>query len=122
MSKNLELAKDYFERHEISDECYVTADGRVFHNSGSAISFAETLSDKEVERFTRVQVEKQSEPLVDDFQKFKEAVIKLNAFDTETATYEDAKALVKELGLETATQSKVDLFAAIVSEQNKIKE
>lgn len=57
MKKHTEKALDYFNRHQ-NNECFITSDGRVFHNSGSARSFATTLENDEVEHFTRIEVEK----------------------------------------------------------------
>ena len=37
----------------------------------------------------------------------------LKAFDSETASYEEGKALVKALALETPSNTKVDIFAAL---------
>lgn len=122
MSKNLELAIDYFERHALGEECHITSDGRVFHNSGSAQGFAGTLTDHEVEKFTRAQIEKLNEPVIDDLKSFEEVVLDLNSFDPKTSSYEDAKALVKDLGLETKSNKKEDLFAAIQAVQNKTQE
>ncbi len=37
----------------------------------------------------------------------------LKAFDAETASYEEGKALVKALAIETSSNTKVDIFAAL---------
>ncbi|MBU4536983.1 MAG: hypothetical protein L6264_07325 [Weeksellaceae bacterium] len=61
--KHTDLAQDYFERHSRSNECHITSDGRVFHTSGHAISFAQenNLQDQKIESYTRDQVETNTE-------------------------------------------------------------
>lgn len=115
MSKNKDLAKDYFDRHPLSNECHITSDGRVFHNSGAAQGYATNLKDREIEKFERDQ-KKQDDNTSDD------AVITLVDFDPEVTTYAQAKALVKELKLETPSQSKDDLFKALTEEKAKTQE
>jgi hypothetical protein len=41
----------------------------------------------------------------------------LKAFDAKTATWQEAKELVKGLAIETPSQSKIDLFAAIEAQK-----
>ena len=105
MSK--ELAKDYFERHS-SNECHITSDDRVFHDIGSAQSFASSLDDQKITSYSRKEIET---PVLDK-QNLNDAVLK---FDPATADYKEAKALVLALGLETASNKKEDVFAAIVA-------
>lgn len=55
MKKHKEKAIDYFKRHQ-SNECFITSDGRVFHNSGAARGFASSLENNKIEHFTRTEV------------------------------------------------------------------
>ena len=55
MKKYTEKARDYFERHQ-RNECFITSDGRVFHDAGSAQGFAGTLENNEVESYQRKEV------------------------------------------------------------------
>lgn len=129
MSK--ELAADYFARHESSNECHITSDGRVFHTKGSADSFANGLKDTTVESFTRdgkkeeeevpTDEAPQDEAPEDDSSKDeasndedKIALIEdLKTFNAETATYAEIKELAKAFSLESVSQKKEDLLAAI---------
>lgn len=56
MKKHKLKAIDYFKRHH-RNECFITSDGRVFHNSGAARSFATSLKDDGIEHYTRAEVE-----------------------------------------------------------------
>ena len=56
MKKHTTAAIDYFARHH-SNECHITADGRVFHKKEGAESFASTLEDRTIESFTRREAE-----------------------------------------------------------------
>lgn len=49
------LAADYFERHTQSVECHITSDGRVFHQLGNAMSFAQehNLQPQTIETYNR---------------------------------------------------------------------
>lgn len=58
MKKHKLKAIDYFKRHH-SKECFITSDGRVFHNSGAARSFATSLKDDSIEYYTRAEVEQE---------------------------------------------------------------
>jgi hypothetical protein len=124
MSK--EQAVDYFDRHPSSNECHITSDGRVFHTIGSAQGFAQGLKDNKVESFTRdskVKNIKVVDPIEETgsdaaaIQSAKEAhdanIEALKAFDATTISYDEAKALAKALGLETSSNTKVDIFAAL---------
>ena len=129
MSK--ELAADYFSRHQ-SDECHIASDGRVFHTLGSAQSFASGLKDNKVNSYTRAEFEtakeetpgdkapKDKAPKVDapkDDAPKVYTLEDLKAFDAKTATWQEAKELVKGLAIETPSQSKIDLFAAIEAQK-----
>ena len=139
MSK--ELAADYFARHESSNECHITSDGRVFHTKGSADSFANGLKDNTVASFTRDGKKEEEEVPTDEVpqdeapqdeapqdeapqddsskdeaaqDEDKIAVIEaLKTFDAETATYAEIKELAKAFSLESVSQKKEDLLAAI---------
>lgn len=113
--KHTALAQDYFERHTTSNECFITSDERIFHAKSTADNFANDLEDKTVESFTRTEVAKVAKK--DDAASLED----LKNFDVETASYEDAKAIVKALAIEVASQKKEDLFSAILSEQAKIQ-
>lgn len=56
--KHTDLAKDYFERHSLSNECHISSDGRVFHTFGHATSFVQEndLQDKHIESYKRKDV------------------------------------------------------------------
>lgn len=56
MKKHTQKAIDYFKRHK-GKECFITSDGRVFHNKGTAESFAITLKDRTIEHFSKNDVE-----------------------------------------------------------------
>lgn len=181
MSKD--KAVDYFDRHQSSNECHITSDGRVFHTLGSAQSFAAGLKNNEVTSYKRAEFEtvisedSQDDNLeVDKEARFKtredrlialgferiddlfghlvtgstievkdvleisdeafeisitpvvfqapqdespkvEALETLKNFDTATASYEDIKSLAKALALESPSNSKVDLIAAIEAQK-----
>lgn len=110
MSK--ELVVDYFDRHT-NDECFITSDGRVFHTKGTADGHANTLKDNNVESHKR-NIPAVDSDGSDDSDTLKiEAVEALKTFDTSTATYPEIKALANTLGLESASQKKDDLVAAL---------
>ncbi len=114
MSK--ELAADYFARHESSNECHITSDGRVFHTKGSADSFANGLKDTTVASFTRDGKTTDDEAQTDEGSKDDDkiaAIEALKTFDAETATYAEIKELAKAFSLESVSQKKEDLLAAI---------
>ncbi|WP_291122777.1 hypothetical protein [Flavobacterium sp. UBA6046] len=117
MSK--EKAADYFARHESSNECHVTSDGRVFHTKGAADGFANTLKDTKVTTHVRESIESKGEDQEDDTLKI-EALEALKTFDTATAKYPELKALVKALGLETESQKQEVLVAAIEAQKGII--
>lgn len=56
MKKHTQKAIDYFKRHK-GKECFITSDGRVFHNKGTAESFAITLKNRTIEHFSKNDVE-----------------------------------------------------------------
>jgi hypothetical protein len=110
-----ELAADYFERHQISNECHITSDNRVFHTSGTAEGFATTLKDSKVVSFTRSEVEKGDESRVLTLEDF-------DGFDATVANYPEAKELVKKLGLKPISQKLPDLLAIIAAELEKLQD
>ena len=139
-----EKAADYFARHKESQECHITSDGRVFHSKGTADSFANTLNDNTVESFTRKQAEAKEIEVVDVEEVTGEGTDegtgegtgegtdetesdllpldkKLLDFDTETASYQEIVAFVKELKLAADSNKQVDLVAAIIAAQETLK-
>lgn len=120
MSKD--KAVDYFDRHQSSNECYITSDGRVFHTLGAAQSFAAGLKDNKLASYKRAELETpkdeapKDEAPKDEATKV-EALETLKTFDTAAAGYEDIKALAKALNLESPSNSKVDLIAAIEAQK-----
>lgn len=151
MSKFKEKAQDYFDRFTTSEECHISSDGRVFHNIGSAQSFASGLQDTTISTFKREidgsikEIEVVAPELVegvntDDIITMAEvtakadkkaegtpaegtndANAKLLAFDTETASYADIKAIASEYKLPSVSLKQADLVAAIVAVQNVLK-
>lgn len=116
MSK--ELAADYFSRHN-SKECFITSDGRVFHDIGSAQSFASSLEDQTVREHKRPveAIEVNEAEVVNDF-----TTEDLKAFDANSTSYNDALLLAKGLNIELASNKKEDVFAALEAEKAKIQE
>lgn len=127
-----ELAADYFERFAQSDECHITSDDRIFHTKGTADSFAAGLTDQTVQTFKRADfkiaqmevVSDEDDQLTEEEKAEADAIAseKILAFDTEKATYEEAKELVKEMNLAKEGNKKEDLFNAIVAAQTAIKD
>ena len=109
MSK--ELAADYFSRHK-GDQCFITSDNRVFHNAGSAQSFANSLENKTVVTHKRVADH--------DIPK----VLTLADFDgfSQDIDYQTAKALLKKLNLTAASQKQPDVMLALNTEFAKLQE
>lgn len=130
--KHTDLAVDYFERHSTSQECHITSDGRVFHTSGHAISFASehNLQDTTIESYTREQVEKNEElpftaeidttDVENSLDVIKEVLQKSDGNDTDVETKEDADLEDEKIeeetdlsGFETpAGQIALDVFLA----------
>jgi hypothetical protein len=108
----LVLALDYFTRYPESQECHITSDNRIFHQQSTADSFALSLKDNTVESFTREEVVSGTE-VVGATGAEDDAPITLETFDPETSDYGKAKELFKTLGLTAASNSKVDIFAAL---------
>ena len=133
MSK--EKAADYFSRHQSSNECHITSDGRVFHTKGSADGFANQLKDNTVNSYTRAEFEAKNIEVNDPVEETgttgtgagTEATEKvytvedLKAFDATVATYPDAKNLVKGLKLETKSQKMPDLLEAIATAKTNLE-
>ena len=115
MSK--EKAADYFSRHQSSNECHITSDGRVFHTKGSADSFASALKDNKVVSYTRDENKAPKSEAPGDEAPKVYTLEDLKAFDATTATYPEIKALANGLGLESASQKQVDLLAAIEAQK-----
>jgi ABC-type proline/glycine betaine transport system ATPase subunit len=134
MSKNKELANDYFDRHPASTECHITSDGRVFHQLGTAQGYAASLKDDTVEKFTKdvKNIEVKDAKVVSELTEEEIAAAEqaaaeanneaLKAFNPETTPYADAKALVKALGLTSPSQKGEDINATLLEAQSKITE
>ena len=86
MKKHTAAAIDYFSRHH-SNECHITADGRVFHKKEGAESFASTLEDRTIESFDEDKVDNGKELLSPDTP---------DASNTEDNTLQDADTLSGE--------------------------
>lgn len=100
MKKHTAAAIDYFARHH-SNECHITADGRVFHKKEGAESFASTLEDRTIESFTRREAEASADQNSADEDKVdngKELLSPdtLDASNTEDNTLQDADTLSGE--------------------------
>lgn len=100
MKKHTVAAIDYFARHH-SNECHITADGRVFHKKEGAESFASTLEDRTIESFTRREAEASADQNSADEDKVdngKELLSPdtLDASNTEDNTLQDADTLSGE--------------------------
>lgn len=119
MSKNKELSQDYFDRHPHSETCHVTSDGRVFHNAGTAQSYAVALKDDTVETFLRN--EKKVEDIDVAGAPDETGKITLADFNAETTKYDEAKVLLADLGLTSVSQNKGDIFAALTAAQEAAK-
>jgi hypothetical protein len=123
MKKFKESAIDYFKRHPLSQECYITSDGRVFHTKGSAQSMSGTLDDGEIEFYLRKVTTKEvktdndaqnNEPSDAEILEKKEF---LKIYEVEKLEYTELKSLVKFFNIETADQKRETLIASL----NKFK-
>lgn len=126
MQKFTDKAKDYFERHPVSEECHITSDGRVFHTKGSAQGFAGTLDDQAIESYQRkvllkakAEVKKADDDKGNDgdLKPTEEQIQEKQSFlkNTEVAEieYAEMKALVKFFEIETADVKKDTLITAL---------
>ena len=100
MKKHTAAAIDYFARHH-SNECHITADGRVFHKKEGAESFASTLEDRTIESFTRREAEASADQNSADEDKVDNGKELLSpdtpdASNTEDNTLQDADTLSGE--------------------------
>ena len=100
MKKHTAAAIDYFSRHH-SNECHITADGRVFHKKEGAESFASTLEDRTIESFTRREAEASADQNSADEDKVDNGKELLSpdtpdASNTEDNTLQDADTLSGE--------------------------
>lgn len=114
MKKFTEKAQDYFERHPSSEECHITSDGRVFHTKGSALGFAGTLDNQDVESYTRKGLEKETDLTEFDSPAGQIALdVFLASNEVENLKYNDLKALVKHFKIETEDQKAETLITAL---------
>nr|DAT49056.1 MAG TPA: hypothetical protein [Bacteriophage sp.] len=100
MKKHTAAAIDYFSRHH-SNECHITADGRVFHKKEGAESFASTLEDRTIESYTRREAEASADQNSADEDKVDNGKEPLSpdtpdASNTEDNTLQDADTLSGE--------------------------
>ena len=100
MKKHTAAAIDYFSRHH-SNECHITADGRVFHKKEGAESFASILEDRTIESFTRREAEASADQNSADEDKVDNGKELLSpdtpdASNTEDNTLQDADTLSGE--------------------------
>ena len=100
MKKHTAAAIDYFSRHH-SNECHITADGRVFHKKEGAESFASTLEERTIESFTRREAEASADQNSADEDKVDNGKELLSpdtpdASNTEDNTLQDADTLSGE--------------------------
>lgn len=139
-------ALDYFKRYPENTDCHITSDGRVWHEEGQALSFGLTLKNKEVASFNRQTLEKEdaaaaeeldvdattetgaapegadakggSSDEEEDEDPF--ADLTLDNFNPEGKNaYAEGLALVKRLGLETKSNKKEDILAAVAEAKAK---
>lgn len=123
MKKHTEKALDYFNRHQ-NNECFITSDGRVFHNSGSARSFATTLENDEVEHYTRKEVEQINAQGIDELSQGhstddKEA--ELLALELIPKNYQKMLSLVKHFGLTPEGNKAENLIAVLTEYKSKLE-
>lgn len=88
MKKHTAAAIDYFARHH-SNECHITADGRVFHKKEGAESFASTLEDRTIESFTRREAEESADQNSADEDKVDNEKEPLSPDTPDTSNSED---------------------------------
>lgn len=88
MKKHTAAAIDYFSRHH-SNECHITADGRVFHKKEGAESFASTLEDRTIESFTRREAEESADQNSADEDKVDNEKEPLSPDTPDTSNTED---------------------------------
>ncbi|MBB1541548.1 MAG: hypothetical protein HG457_001505 [Flavobacteriaceae bacterium] len=88
MKKHTAAAIDYFSRHH-SNECHITADGRVFHKKEGAESFASTLEDRTIESFTRREAEASADQNSADEDKVDNGKEPLSPDTPDTSNTED---------------------------------
>lgn len=141
MNKFQEKAQDYFDRHPSSEECYITSDGRVFHNIGSAQSMAGTLDDQKIESYKRSVIEKDKalkkdlseSNLPDQLKNSTEEIIlmaeetrsekikELEALELVKTNYNEMKSLAKFFGLNPDDQKAETLIAALEEFKTTLK-
>lgn len=143
MKKHTEKAIDYFNRHQ-RNECFITSDGRVFHQEGTANSFAVTLKDRAVEHYTRAEVEQLQEetksigqtsnsdtsaatiqdgtPSVEsDTDEKAQRTAELLALELTSKHYNEMLSLVKFFGLETKDKKADSLIEALTEYKSKLE-
>ena len=119
MSNHKELAADYFERHQASNECHVTSDNRVFHTKGSAESYATVLKDNKISSFNRDELTSKKEDVDGDQLAIK--LEELEATELVKENYKVLKDLVKYFQIEVADQKADTLIAALTEYKLKLQ-
>lgn len=89
MSNFKELAEDYFDRHELGEECHITADGRVFHQKATAESFSSGLEDSKIESFFRDTITAEPTDLEAPMLVSEEAIAEIETIDAQTLISEE---------------------------------
>lgn len=111
--------KDYFKRYPQSQECYVTSDGKLFHQSGPAQSYAGGLKDNKVARHTSEDYVKQIETsakVVKGNSEPEGGEVTLENFDlTAQDAYAKGLELASNLGLELKDKKKATVLEAIAA-------
>lgn len=127
--KHTDLAVDYFERHSTSNECHITSDGRVFHTSGNAISFANAhdLQDQTIESYKREQILTDAEystgdntPVGPTEEEISAKTEELKTFDIDSAEYPALKAFIKFFDIKTDDQKAPTLKVALTEFKNNL--
>ena len=125
MKKHTAAAIDYFARHH-SNECHITADGRVFHKKEGAESFASTLEDRTIESFTRREAEASADQNSADEDKVDNGKELLSpdtpdASNTEDNTLQDADTLSGENTERAEKIKELENLELIPKNYNKMK-
>ena len=125
MKKHTAAAIDYFSRHH-SNECHITADGRVFHKKEGAESFASTLEDRTIESFTRREAETSADQNSADEDKVDNGKELLSpdtpdASNTEDNTLQDADTLSGENTERAEKIKELENLELIPKNYNKMK-
>ncbi len=112
-----------FDTHPSLEKVFVTSDEEVFYQESDAKNHAKGLQKKTVETVynpDHITVE-DHEDLGEETGIDQDLKERLIAFDPEgTNAYNEGKALVKDLGIETQSNSKVDILAALAAAKESL--